>query len=528
MEEQDRDIAIRVSHLNKRYKLYRHNRDRVADALGLPGAHYTEHMALQDVSMTVYRGETVGIIGTNGSGKSTILKIITGVLNPTSGDVEVRGRISALLELGAGFNMEYNGIENIYLNGTMIGFSEKEIAEKIDAILDFADIGEYVYQPVRTYSSGMFMRLAFAVAINLEPEILIVDEALSVGDVFFQAKCSHKCDEFKKQGKTVLFVSHDLSNISKYCDRVVLLNQGVKLGEGSPKEMIDIYKQVLVGQYDPEKHRATGAGPVQYDEIMQVAAARADEADAKIKGDSAVRARAAEKAAEERMQVNAEGAETSGPDDGRPHRGGTGRDAAHGGENAARCEEAQQGAAETPRQGDQQDGRTAGAAYGAAAESARNADTLEYGSRKAEITDYYITDAAGRRSNTIMKGSACTVHMRVRIRTDIAAPIFAFTIRNVYGVEICGTNTMFEKAFLEPVKAGEVKDITFTQRIDLQGGEYLISLGVTGYEKENFTVYHRLYDVCNLTVVSDKNTVGYYDMNSHVTVTDAEQEQGRK
>ena len=241
-----------------------------------------------------------------------------------------------------------------------------------------------------------------------------------------------------------------------------------------------------------------------------------------------MRARAAEKAAEERMQVNAEGAETSGPDDGKPHRGGTGRDAAHGGENAARCEEAQQGAAETPRQGDQQDGRTAGAAYGAAAESARNADTLEYGSRKAEITDYYITDAAGRRSNTIMKGSTCTVHMRVRIQTDIAAPIFAFTIRNVYGVEICGTNTMFEKAFLEPVKAGEVKDITFTQRIDLQGGEYLISLGVTGYEKENFTVYHRLYDVCNLTVVSDKNTVGYYDMNSHVTVTDAAQEQGRK
>ena len=480
MEAQERDIAIRVSHLNKRYKLYRHNRDRVADALGLPGAHYTEHMALQDVSMTVYRGETVGIIGTNGSGKSTILKIITGVLNPTSGDVEVRGRISALLELGAGFNMEYNGIENIYLNGTMIGFSEKEIAEKIDAILDFADIGEYVYQPVKTYSSGMFMRLAFAVAINIEPEILIVDEALSVGDVFFQAKCYHKFDEFKKQGKTVLFVSHDLSNISKYCDRVVLLNQGVKLGEGSPKEMIDIYKQVLVGQYDPEKHRATGAGPVQYDEIMQVAAARADEADAKIKGDSAVRARAAEKAAEERMQVNAEGAETSGPDDGRPHRGGAGRDAAHSG-NADRSGETQQGAAETARPGDRQDGRAAGTADGAAAESGRNADTLEYGSRKAEITDYYITDAAGRRSNTIMKGSA-----------------------------------------------GEVKDITFTQRIDLQGGEYLISLGVTGYEKENFTVYHRLYDVCNLTVVSDKNTVGYYDMNSHVTVTDAEQEQGRK
>lgn len=172
------------------------------------------------------RGETVGIIGTNGSGKSTILKIITGVLNPSGGEVQVNGRISALLELGAGFNMEYSGIENIYLNGTMIGFSREEIDRKMDDILKFADIGDFVYQPVKTYSSGMFVRLAFAVAINIEPEILIVDEALSVGDVFFQAKCYRKFEDFKKQGKTILFVSHDLGSISKYCDRVVLLNQG--------------------------------------------------------------------------------------------------------------------------------------------------------------------------------------------------------------------------------------------------------------------------------------------------------------
>lgn len=176
----------------------------------------------------------MGIIGTNGSGKSTILKIITGVLSPTAGEVEVNGRISALLELGAGFNMEYNGIENIYLNGTMIGFSKKEIDQKLDEILAFADIGDYVYQPAKTYSSGMFVRLAFAVAINIDPEILIVDEALSVGDVFFQAKCYHKFEEFKEMGKTIVFVSHDLSSISKYCDRVVLLNQGVKLGRARP------------------------------------------------------------------------------------------------------------------------------------------------------------------------------------------------------------------------------------------------------------------------------------------------------
>ena len=235
----DKEVAIQVSDLTKMYKLYDKPSDRLKEALGLSRKKkYKEHLALNHVDMTIYRGETVGIIGTNGSGKSTILKIITGVLTPTSGNVMVKGHISALLELGAGFNMEYNGIDNIFLNGMMIGFSEEEIKKRLNAILDFADIGDYVYQPVKTYSSGMFVRLAFAVAINIDPEILIVDEALSVGDVFFQAKCYHKFEEFKKQGKTILFVSHDLSSISKYCDRAVLLNQGVKLGEGTPKDMM--------------------------------------------------------------------------------------------------------------------------------------------------------------------------------------------------------------------------------------------------------------------------------------------------
>ena len=246
----NKDIAIEVKNLTKSYKLYDKPMDRIKDSLGLAKKKkFKEKLALNNVSLSVKKGETVGIIGTNGSGKSTILKIITGVLTPTSGEVNVDGHISALLELGAGFNMEYNGIDNIYLNGMMIGFSEEEIEKRMDAILEFADIGDYVYQPVKTYSSGMFVRLAFAVAINIDPEILIVDEALSVGDVFFQSKCYHKFEEFKKQGKTILFVSHDLSSISKYCDRAVLLNQGVLLGEGTPKKMIDIYKQVLVGQY---------------------------------------------------------------------------------------------------------------------------------------------------------------------------------------------------------------------------------------------------------------------------------------
>ena len=428
---EDGKIAIRVKNLEKVYKLYNKPSDRVKEALGFGrGKRHTPHHALSGINLTINKGETVGIIGTNGSGKSTILKIITGVLNPTSGEVEVNGRISALLELGAGFNMEYNGIENIYLNGTMIGFSEKEIDEKLNDILEFADIGEYVYQPVKTYSSGMFVRLAFAVAINIEPEILIVDEALSVGDVFFQAKCYHKFEEFKQMGKTIVFVSHDLSSISKYCDRVVLLNQGVKLGEGEPKEMIDAYKQVLVGQYtivEPEGERLLD------DEQLRALAAGGSTAD-KSKGANV------------------------------------------------------------------------------------NPELLEYGSKKAVITEYYITDEKGLKTSAIIKGNSFSIHMKVEIAQDIAAPVFAFTIKNIKGTEITGTNTMFEKAFLDSVKAGDVKEITFTQEMNLQGGEYLLSLGVTGYEGDDFTVYHRLYDVLNLTVISDKDTVGFYDMNSAIEI----------
>lgn len=423
--------AIEVKDVSKIYKLYDRPRDRMMEALGFGRKKtHTLHYALNGINLSIQKGETVGLIGTNGSGKSTMLKIITGVLNPTSGEVNVNGRISALLELGAGFNMEYNGIENVYLNGTMMGFSEKEIGERLPEILEFADIGSYVNQPVRTYSSGMFVRLAFAVAINIEPEILIVDEALSVGDVFFQAKCYHKFEEFKRLGKTILFVSHDLGSISKYCDRVYLLNQGTLLGEGSPKEMIDAYKRVLVGQYG-----AVG----------------------------------------EKEELPADDADQS-------------------------------------REKEDSSGKTA---------QGVNPDVLEYGSGQAQIMEYYLTDDFGVRTCAVLKGSRFTLHMRVKFNDFIPEPIFAFTFKNVMGTEITGTNSMIEKAFLESVEQGQVKDVTFTQIMSLQGGEYLLSLGVTGYNGDAFEVYHRLYDALNVTVVSDKNTVGYYDMDSAVEVADA-------
>ena len=209
--------AITVKDVTKVYRLYDKPIDRLKESLSLTHKSYhKDFYALNGLSFNVEKGQTVGIIGTNGSGKSTILKIITGVLTPTTGQVDVEGKISALLELGAGFNMDYTGIENIYMNGTMMGYSRKEMDEKLQDILDFADIGDFVYQPVKTYSSGMFVRLAFALNINVEPEILIVDEALSVGDVFFQAKCYRKMEEMGEESPTImikecrLYVAKDL------------------------------------------------------------------------------------------------------------------------------------------------------------------------------------------------------------------------------------------------------------------------------------------------------------------------------
>ncbi len=434
------EVAIRVDDVSKLYKLYDKPSDRLKESLGLTRKKlYKEHYALHNVSFDVKRGETVGIIGTNGSGKSTILKIITGVLNPSGGHVEIDGRISALLELGAGFNMEYTGIENIYLNGTMIGFSREEIDAKMQDILDFADIGDFVHQPVKTYSSGMFVRLAFAVAINIDPEILIVDEALSVGDVFFQAKCYKKFEDFKKMGKTILFVSHDLGSISKYCDRVVLLNRGKKLAEGTPKEMVSMYKRIMVNQ----------------DKAEEIAAHQMDMSSLEEEDEKEIKEAACEGQWKNHYNLNP--------------------------------------------------------------------DVDEYGNGAAEIEDFAIIDENGNYTNAIVKGTRFRLKSKVKFKQDIHDPIFTYTFKNIQGVAITGTNTMYEKKDVPLAKEGETYVATFEQDMFLQGGEYLLSMSCTGYRDGEFQVYHRLYDVCNVTVVSDKNTVGFYDMNSVTTVEKIEE-----
>ena len=424
------ELAISVKDVTKVYKLYDKPIDRLKETLSLTHKQYHKKFyALKGLSFDVKKGETVGIIGTNGSGKSTILKIITGVLSPTTGSVKVSGVISALLELGAGFNMDYTGIENIYMNGTMMGFSKEEMDKKLSAILEFADIGDFVYQPVKTYSSGMFVRLAFALAINVEPEILIVDEALSVGDVFFQAKCYKKMESMMKQGTTILMVTHDMGSIIKYCSKVVLLNKGELIAQGNAGDMVDLYKKILAGQFE-----------------------KLDE----------------ESKTEDRSAGTPDGVKKSG-------------------------------------------------SFGLMkSELTLNPSVTEYGDGRAQIVDFGLIDKKGSVSSLLIKGEEFTIKEIIKFNTNIEMPIFTYTIKDKKGTELTGTNTMFEGCDIKPVKAGDTYEVEFVQRMNLQGGEYLLSMSCTGYEDGQHVVYHRLYDVVNLTVISNKNTVGIYDMESKV------------
>ncbi len=431
------ETVIRVEQVSKKYQLYRNQKDRLKEIWSLTHKSYhQDHYALHDISFEVNRGECIGIIGTNGSGKSTLLKIITGVLEPTSGTVEKNGKISALLELGTGFNMEYTGLKNIYLNGLMMGYTSDEMEKKVQKIIDFAEIGDYIHQPVKTYSSGMFARLAFAVAINVDPEILIVDEALSVGDIFFQAKCYKKFNEFQEQGKTILFVSHDLSSVLKYCNRCLLIHQGNQIAFGETAGVVDIYRKLLVMNAHEQDHQVDEDARILNEQHAEKTAAAAPET--------------AEQDWKSRLVLNP--------------------------------------------------------------------NVSEYGNHKAQITDFAILDENGTVGNSVMKGTEFRIVVRVKFLEDLENPIVAYTIKDLKGQDITGTNTYLEDRMIEKASRNSEITVTFRQKMTLQGGQYLLSLGCTGYEQERFVVHHRLYDVCNLHVLSENNTIGVVDLNASVTI----------
>ena len=504
MEEAEKIIS--VDQVSKVYRLYDKPIDRLLESISLrKKSYHKDFYALRDISFSVGRGEAVGIIGTNGSGKSTMLKIITGVLSATTGKVESRGSICALLELGAGFNQDYTGIENIYMNGTMMGFSKAEMDEKLPAILEFADIGDFVYQPVKSYSSGMFVRLAFALYISIDPEVLIVDEALSVGDVFFQAKCYHRMDELKRKGTTILMVTHDLGSVMKYCDRVVLFHKGEKVGEGLPGQMVDKYKKILAGK-DPHAE--------QFMEEQNFLG----NVDGERRGNAG--------SGGANSKVGKTGADGSGIADtaGNTESDGIGQEGVSGAGTAGTTEKnvgtgIASGTAEPASAASPEAGQSSQKPVGFMKDHLTlNPSSQQYGNGKAEILDFGVLDKDGRPSNVLLKGEEFSIKERIVFHDDIAAPIFTFTIKDKRGMDLSGTNTLFEGKEIPAVKKGDEYFCTFTQRMNLQGGEYLLSISCTGFEEGEHTVYDRKYDITSITVLSNKNTVGIYDMESEVTL----------
>ena len=424
--------VVEVKNLTKVYQLYNRPIDRLKEGISLTRKNYhRDFYALNDISFDVEKGESFGIIGVNGSGKSTLLKILTGVLSKTKGDVKVDGKVAALLELGAGFNMDYTGIENIYLNGTMMGFSKEEMDEKLDKIIEFADLkDDAINRPVKEYSSGMFVRLAFSLSIAVEPEILIVDEALSVGDIFFQTKCYKRMDELKSKGTTIIMVTHDLGAVIKYCDRTMVLHNGNQVAIGSPHEMVDLYKKILAGQE-----------PTISDSVVSELESAKVESNEKTKLVNPLK---------DSMSIN-------------PH-----------------------------------------------------ADI--YGDMKAEFIDFGILDQKGNPATVIVKGETFTIKEKIRMNEDIKDPIFTWTIKDKRGTELTGTNTMLEKIDTGFGEKGRVYDVSFTQKMRLQGGEYLLSMSCTSFEGDELKVHHRMYDVISLTVLINENKVGIFDSESKVEI----------
>ncbi len=414
------EYAIKVNNLTKVYKLYEKPIDRLKEALNPFGKKYhKDFYALKNVSFKVKKGETVGIIGKNGAGKSTLLKIITGVLTPTSGNVEVNGKIASLLELGAGFNPEMTGIENIYLQGTIMGFSKEEIDKKVEDIISFADIGDYIYQPVKTYSSGMFARLAFATAINVEPDILIVDEALSVGDMAFQVKCFKKFQDFKEKGKTILFVTHALDTVIRYCSKGIVIDNGEKVFEGNSKLAVDTFKKVLSGDfYKKEKKKKT---EIPKNKLLK-------------------------------------------------------------------------------------------------SFFKQHKDIDIYGNAKAEIIDYGILDEDGNPTSILEYNRPFQIVMKIRFNETIIEPIFAFTIKDIKGLEITGTNTRMKYVPTGTFEKDQTVTVIFKQKANLQIGKYTLSLGCVNLNENGVEVYNRIYDAILFEVIGSQQMVGFYDLGSEIRI----------
>lgn len=428
---------------------------------------------MRDVCFDVKRGETVGIVGRNGSGKSTLLQIICGTLTPTSGTVNVNGRIAALLELGAGFNPEFTGKENVRLSGLLYGISDEELRERYQAILDFAEIGDFIDQPVKTYSSGMYVRLAFAVAINVSPDILVVDEALSVGDEAFQRKCFARIDAIRKAGATVLFVSHAASTVSELCNRALLLDHGELLTQGSPKYVVSRYQKLL---YSPAE---------KYPSIRE-AIRGSREGDGQL----------------EEALVSAEALEEGGSrSDNRPVD-----------QTSACATVAPASGAAGPRAADSAAPEEAYFEEGLVPRS-----TLRYDASGAEIIDPHIETLDGRRVNILQPQHEYVYTYGIRFDTVAAAVRCGMLIKSVTGLELAGSVTSWYGDNLPVVDAGAELVVKFRFPCLFASGAYFMNAGVQGMVGEEHVYLDRWIDGIMFKVMHEPGRLATTTMDLDIT-----------
>lgn len=451
------DISIKVDALSKCYQIYEQPRDRlkqfvlprVRNMAGLqPKQYFREFWALRNISFEVKKGETVGIVGRNGSGKSTLLQMICGTLNPTSGSIQTNGRIAALLELGSGFNPEFTGRENVYMNGAVLGLSRGEVEARFDDIAAFADIGDFIEQPVKTYSSGMMVRLAFAVAINVEPEILIVDEALSVGDELFQRKCFSRIEAIRASGATILFVSHSGAQIIELCDRAVLMDAGEKLAVGSPKQIVGYYQKLL---YAPADRRESIR-----EQIFSAVGGLVSET---VHGlaSGTVHGLASEHNASKKTVL----------------------------ENDAKL-------LAEPRGQESFDPQLSPSSI------------IEYESNGAYIESPAILTLDGDQVNNLIRGRTYRYTYSVRFTRNISNVRFGMLIKTVSGLELGGgASASGARDSLPYVEAGSIYRVEFRFCCSLNPSMYFLNAGVLGEVSGAETYLHRLIDIAMFRVIAD-------------------------
>jgi lipopolysaccharide transport system ATP-binding protein len=464
------EAAIRVERLSKSFPVYDKPMHRLYQMFSPRSAKqrwYREFRALRDIDLTIGKGETLGVVGRNGSGKSTLLQIICGTLEPSAGSVQVNGRIAALLELGAGFNPEFTGRENVLLYGTVLGLTRQQVEQRFDEIAAFADIGEFMDQPVKCYSSGMYVRLAFAVAINVTPDILVVDEALSVGDEAFQRKCFARINRIRDEGATVLFVSHSAGIVTQLCDRAVLLDRGELLSDGSPKFVVSRYHKML---YVP-----------------------ADRADA---------VREAIRAEREDVQQPVEMPEMSEAD----------RDDVRLVASASTGRSSPVATANPDAQGWFDEGLVP-------------KSTVRYDTRGARIGIPHIETPQGRKVNVLHAGDEYVYVYRVEFSESAASVRCGMLIKTLTGLELGGGASSLPQDSIPLVEAGQTVEVRFRFRCLLDAGTYFLNAGVLARVAEEETYVDRLIDAAMFRVMPqpERLATGFVDfcVTSEATVMDS-------